>query len=175
MQEDLSKIKDLIRRISKDDEKALEELFQITKQKLYYVAKKFLIEKSYIEDVLSESYLKIYKRSRGYNERYDGYTWMYTIVKNTAIDYNRKIGRQGTIVEYDDSIYNPNEEFISKIKREDIQQALKELDEQESEIIYLRIWENRTLKVIAKKLDYNITGVYRKYNEALEKLRKVLE
>ena len=175
MQEDTIKIKELIKRISKNDERALEELFENTKKKLKYVAKQYLIEKSYADDVLSESYLKIYKRSKTFNEKYNGYSWMYEIVKNTALDYNRKLARELKTVEYDDSIYNPNEEFLTKIKREDIQQALKELDEREYEVIYLRIWENRTLKMIAKKLDYNITGVYRVYSTAIEKLRKVLE
>ena len=94
MQEDTIKIKELIKRISKNDERALEELFENTKKKLKYVAKQYLIEKSYADDVLSESYLKIYKRSKTFNEKYNGYSWMYEIVKNTALDYNRKLARE---------------------------------------------------------------------------------
>ncbi|MDE6407302.1 MAG: sigma-70 family RNA polymerase sigma factor [Anaeroplasmataceae bacterium] len=172
---DVERIKELIKRIGKNDEKALEELFQQTKKQLYLVAKEYLNEKSYAEDVLSEGYLKIYKKSKLYNERYNGYNWMYEIVKNIAIDYNRKYKKESKIEEYDDTAYIAKEEIGNRISKEEIRQAMKVLDEREYKIIYLRIWEKRTLQMIAEVTKYNITGVYRTYKAALEKLRKVLE
>ncbi|MDE7384946.1 MAG: sigma-70 family RNA polymerase sigma factor [Anaeroplasmataceae bacterium] len=172
---DVERIKELIKRIGKNDEKALEELFNGTKNQLYKVAKEYLNEKSYADDVLSEGYLKIYKKSKLYNEKYNGYNWMYEIVKNTAIDYNRKHKKESKIEEYDDREYIQTENIGNKIKKEEIRQAMKVLDDREYKIIYLRIWEKRTLQMIAEVLEYNITGVYRTYNVALDKLRKVLE
>lgn len=167
---DVDEIKELIKRIAKQDEKALEELFERTKNQLYKVAKEYLNDKMYIDDVISEGYLKIYKKSKMYNEKYNGYNWMYEIVKNIAIDYNRKHKKEIKIEE----IY-VGKKGLEKGTREKIRQAMKILDEREYEIIYLRIWENRTLQTIAEGMEYNITGVYRIYKGALEKLRKVLE
>lgn len=172
---EVERIRELIKRVAKNEEKALEELFKLTKNALYKVAKEYLEEKSYAEDVLSEGYLKIYKKSKLYNEKYNGYNWMYEIIKNTAIDYNRKQKKEKKIEEYNDSIYKANGNMDSRYRKEEIRQAMKVLDEREYRIIYLRIWENRTLKTIAEVMKYNLTGVYRVYQEALDKLRKVLE
>lgn len=171
---DVITINELIKSISKNDEAALEKLFQLTKESLFHVAKEYLQEPSYAEDVLSEAYLKIYKKAHTFNTKYNGFNWLYEIVKNTAIDYNKKFIKEPTI-SYEDELYLSDEEISRLINNKKIKIALKVLDKQEYEIIYLRIWEGRTIESIAKTLKYNVTGVYRRYNEALLKLKKELE
>ena len=170
-----NRIRELLKRISKNDEKALEELFHGTKNQLYLVAKEYCTERSYIEDVLSIGYLKIYQKSKTYNEAYNGYNWMHEIIKNTAIDYSRSHKRIRNIEEYNDAKYiqpNPNSEHIKeRIIKEELTKALKK----EYQVVYLRIWEKKTLAAIAELNKTNITFVYRLYQEALNKLRKELE
>ena len=171
-------IRELLKRVAKDDEKALEELFHGTKNQLYLVAREYLNEKSYAEDVLSVGFLKIYKKSRLYNEKYNGYNWMHEIIKNTAIDFNRRHKKEKDIEEYDDTTYMKDDgpkHIEERIEKERIENALKVLDEREYKIIYMRIWERRTLSSIATIIKYNTTGVYKVYQEALRKLREVLE
>ena len=173
------RIRELLKRVSEDDEKALEELFEGTKNQLYLVARDYLNEKSYAEDVLSIGFYKIYKKSKLYNEKYNGYNWMHEIIKNTAIDYNRKNKKEKTIEEYDDTTYMKEESggknIEERIRKEAIDKALKVLDEREYKVIYLRIWEKKTLSTIGTIIKYSTTEVYRTYQEAIRKLREVLE
>ncbi|MDE7213250.1 MAG: sigma-70 family RNA polymerase sigma factor [Anaeroplasmataceae bacterium] len=173
------RIRELLIRVAEDDEKALEELFEGTKNQLYLVARDYLKEKSYAEDVLSIGFYKIYKKSKLYNEKYNGYNWMHEIIKNTAIDFNRKNRREKNVEEYDDTTYIKEEKERNKIeeriRKEEIEKALKVLDEEEYKVIYLRIWEKRTLSTIATTIKSSTTGVYRTYQEAIRKLREVLE
>lgn len=48
-----AKINKLILRISKGDEDALNELFLLTRRILYFMAQKYLYDKSYADDLLS--------------------------------------------------------------------------------------------------------------------------
>lgn len=168
------KITELIKRIAGDEEQALEELFELSKKKMLLVAKEYLIEKYNAEDVLSEAYLKIYRKAHLFKDQYSGYNWMYEIVKNTAIDFNRKFTKE-KMMRYDESNLQIRADFAAPISKENIQTALKVLNEKEYQVIYLRIWENYTLQKIAEMLEYNTTRVFRTYNRALDKIRKVLE
>ena len=53
------KIRKLLIKVSKNDKKALEELFLETKEFLYTIAIKYLFDKSKAEDIVSEVFLKI--------------------------------------------------------------------------------------------------------------------
>ncbi len=171
------RIRELIKRVAKDDEKALEELFEGTKNQLYLVALKTLEEKSYADDVLSIGFYKIYKKSRLYNERYNGYNWMHEIIKNTAIDINRKNKEEKNIGEYDDSSYitGKKNNIEERIRKEELEKALNQLEEKEYRVVYLRIWEGKTLSAIGTIIKYSTTEVYRIYQEAIRKLREILE
>ncbi|MDE7263789.1 MAG: sigma-70 family RNA polymerase sigma factor [Anaeroplasmataceae bacterium] len=170
------KIGELIEKIAGNDENALDELYTLTKQHYYYVAREYLIEKFYAEDVLSVAYLKLYKKSHLYNRKLNGFNWMFEIVKNTAIDFNRNNTKDGVHKILDDEDLNriPSEEF-NGIEIRKVQLALRVLSDKEYTIIYLRIWENKTIKFIAEMLGFNVARVYKTYNDALAKLRKELE
>lgn len=155
--------------IEHGDENALTTLFQETKGKFHYIASKYLINKMYIEDVLSEAYLKIYKRAASYNKKFDPFAWMYEIVKNTALDFNRKFSKEEYLI--------MDEKFIleKKPKRNEVLYfALKELNEEEYQVAYLKIWENCTLETIAKEIGRSVSQVFRIYQSALTKLRDIL-
>ncbi len=167
------RINALIKEIGNNNEAALEELFTLTKINMLYIAKEFLVEGSYAEDVLSEAYLKIYKRSHTFQEKYNGFNWIYEIVKNTAIDFNRKYFRTKEL-SFEEAAYVNKEKKDNINLHHKLQVAIKVLDAEEYNIIYLRLWKNETLELIAEKMKYSLSMVYRKYNKALEKLRKEL-
>lgn len=171
---DTDRINELIKSISEDNEAALEELFKITKETLFYVAKDYVYDASCVEDVLSEAYLKIYKKAHTFNRKYNGFNWLYEIVKNTALDFNKKHFKDETVA-FDETYYICEDDYRDLLMHKQIKYAMRTLDKSEYQILYLRIWENKTLEYIAKKLKYSTTGVYRKYNEAIEKLRHALE
>ena len=52
--------------------------------------------------------------------------------------------------------------------------ALKELNEEEYQVAYLKIWENCTLEAIAKEIGGSVSKVFRIYQSALTKLRTIL-
>ena len=86
----VEKINKLIVRIAKGDTYALDELFVITGRMLLFMARKYLYNKSYAEDLVSETYLKVVKSADSFDKKQNGLNWLYKIVKNGALNHNLK-------------------------------------------------------------------------------------
>lgn len=167
MNKEASKINKLIYKISQNDSKALEELFELTKEKMRYLASKYLYDKSLVDDVLSISYYKIYKNADKFNKKLNGFNWMHQIVKNSALDKNKSESKHN-IENFDENTYCDHSTFENK----NLELAMKTLPELEYKIIRLKIWENLGLKEIASELNLSISKVHRIYTNALSKLKE---
>lgn len=174
MVDNLSKLAELIVPIANNEDVALEELFKETKRSFYSIAGKYLVDKNNLDNVISDVYMKIYRNAYRYNPKCNALNWMYEIVKNTALDYNRKYAKEIPIssLEEFDMIY---EVVPGLTRREQIRYALNSLTPIEYQIVYLKIWKNRTLKENAEELHENISRVYKIYVGALKKLRKSIK
>lgn len=167
------RINKLILRVAQNNEKALEELFVLTKEKMYHVALKYLYDKNYVDDILSEAYLKVYKYSRSFKKDLNGFNWMHEIIKNLALDHNRNTLKEDNC-SFNENFHHSDVTYNPLIKDRNLRIAMKTLTDEEQKIIYLRIWENRTLNDIADSLSANVTFIYRVYTKALEKLKRNL-
>lgn len=163
-------INKLIIGISHNDEKALKKLFTFTKEKLYYIACKYLSDESKAEDILDKAYLKIYQNSKSFDGKSNGFNWMYEIVKNLALDQNREDARH-KLERFDENYYFSDALTISIKRNKKISMILKSLDILEQRIIILKIWENKTLKQIAVEINMSFSTTYRLYCKALEKIK----
>lgn len=171
---EIKTINKLICKIAKNDKKALSDLFDMTKHKLKVIATIYLKDINNADDVLSETYSKIYRAAKSFDSSKNGYNWIYQILKNTALDYNKRMSNKDE-VPYDDQLTvvpNAVEEY-NKIM--EVKLALKELDDLQKEIIVLRFWEKNTFEEIAKKTNLNISKIYRIYDSAIEKLKSIYE
>ena len=127
----------------------------------------------YVDDILSEAYLKVYKYSRSFKKDLNGFNWMHEIIKNLALDHNRNILKEDNC-SFNENFHHSDVTDNPLIKDRNLRIAMKTLTDEEQKIIYLRIWENRTLNDIADSLSANVTFIYRVYTKALEKLKRNL-
>ncbi len=162
----------LIVKVSHKNEKALEELFHLTKEKLFYLACKYLNDKSLAEDVLLEVYSKVYEKAYTFDRKQNGFNWLHTIVKNKALDFNRTHCKNDDL-EFNEEFYISNVEDSSP-RLKNLKVALKYLTPNERRIIVLKFWENTTLKDIADKLNMPLSSLHRRYVQILHKLYKIL-
>ena len=82
----VTRINKLIVRISKGDIRALDELYDLTSRMLLVMAKKYLYDKSYAEDLVSETYYKLVKNAEKFDATQNGLNWLYKIIHNEAIN-----------------------------------------------------------------------------------------
>ncbi|GGI31054.1 RNA polymerase sigma factor [Bradyrhizobium guangdongense] len=81
---------ELLARVSRGDARAFSALHMITRGRLRRTALAVGVPPHDIEDVLQESYLKIWRNASRFNaERAPAMAWISAIVRNTAIDHLR--------------------------------------------------------------------------------------
>lgn len=84
-------IRGLLIKIGKyQDEKAFNELYDITYSAVKSIVAPMIKDKSLIDDVIVSVYEKIWKSAGSYSPLFKGEQWIGKIAKNTAIDFIRK-------------------------------------------------------------------------------------
>lgn len=166
----IKKVNKLILKIARGDRRALEELFELTKKPLIYVAKTYLIDKNKAEDVLSETYLKVVKNAEKFDITKNGYNWMYEITKNIAMNENR-LDIKDIATEDFIPTYENTEGLINKIE---VDRALQILSSEERRLIYAYYFEKKTLQEIADIENKSKSSIYERIENVLKKLRKFL-
>lgn len=169
----VDKINRLIIRIADGDGGALDELFSITRRMFLHMANKYLYDKSYAEDLLSEVYYKIVKYSSSFDSSYNGLNWMYKILHNTAIDFNNR-DRHYEFCELNENI-SPIEYVDDLLDKILIHSAIDTLDDDEKYVIYLRYWEGLEYKEIAQKINKPLTTTYDYLKRIHKKIHKSLK
>lgn len=85
-----SKLAGLLSRVARHDVAAFAVLYRETEPFLSHVASKILRRREWIEDVLQESYVKVWNFAGAYDPtRASALTWMGSVVRNQALDHLR--------------------------------------------------------------------------------------
>jgi RNA polymerase sigma-70 factor (ECF subfamily) len=83
----------LLAAVAKGDETAFERLYAATRAKLFGVVLRILRRQDLAEEVIQESYVKIWSNAGQFNPSLASpITWMVSIARNRAIDLMRKRG-----------------------------------------------------------------------------------
>ena len=109
------------------------------------------------EDIVQESFLKAFKAQESFRGS-EAKTWMLAIVRNTAMDFRRRLkaglaeplGDRGR--EPADNSPDPESAFVAESRREQVRQAIAKLAEEFREVIVLREIEGLAYKEIAAVL-----------------------
>lgn len=169
----IKKINGCIRRIALGSAEAPEELFTLTKRQLLIVAKSYLWDKSKAEDVLSDSYCKAVKGAKAFDSKRNGYSWLYEIVKNTALNQNArdKLRAHLPLEEPAAPSFDVIDELLNRVM---VEEAALPLSDEERKLVYRYFFEGLTLQEIANRTGKPKTTVYDMLKRTLAKMRKSL-
>src|SRR5690606_2011979 len=103
-----SDLHDIKVKLIADEYAAFRELYLVTYTPLIRFACIYTQDKQMAEDVLSDVFLKLWNNRRQLAEVTNLRVYLYTSVKNTAINYRN---RQARIVERSDALYNIESEY----------------------------------------------------------------
>ncbi len=141
---------------------------------LVMLARQWVATQADAEDVVQEAFVRFW-RSR---ERVaEPVAYLYASVKHCALDVHRSRRRQlrreeaTARTEAEPLFAGPLEESE---RRTAIEAALRELPNEQSEVLVMRIWGGLTFPQIAAALDAPLNTVSSRYRYALAKLREEL-
>jgi RNA polymerase sigma factor (sigma-70 family) len=111
--------------------------------------------RSEVDDACQEIYIKLYERSNSYTGRSKFSTWLYRLVKNTAIDYQRKHKRHLATQAYEDEEmidWQTSNEGISESVNQSINEFVEQLPLQYRTVVYMFYWQGKTTLEVSKHL-----------------------
>lgn len=173
----------LIKKIQKGDEKALDALFQEFGPLFLNMAQKYLYDKSYAEDLVSEVFVDLIRTSaRSFDDNKNSLNWFFTIIRRKAYKYNTKGLKDVSIDELDNSYLLTS--FMINVEESDseksldiflLKSGLEKLSDKENKILYYKYWEGLTVREIAKKLGKSHSTIQYIIKEALKKLKEYFD
>ena len=168
----VARINKIIVRIGKGDTYALDELFEITGRMLFYMAKKYLSDKSYAEDLVSETYLKVVQGAKGFDPKQNGLNWLYKIVKNGASNHNLRVRTHESVENIEIAGKEFVEEWLDTIL---VKSAIDLLSAEDKNLIYLRFWEGYSIQEIADKIGKPLSTTHDNLKRIYKQLKKHLK
>ncbi|WFU16504.1 sigma-70 family RNA polymerase sigma factor [Bradyrhizobium sp. CB3481] len=170
----------LITEVAQGNKSAFARLYGLTHAKLLGVALRILRDRALAEDVLQESYLKIWRHAASYDPKIASpMTWMATIIRHRAIDAVRK--RQLEAFGCDDEISamasddpDPVEEMHLARLRPKALAAFARLPEGKRRLIMLAYLRDRSRQELSMRLGIPANTVKTHLRRALLELRATM-
>ncbi len=154
------KVNHYIKAIKAGDDEAFTALYRLTVPYLKNVAKCHLKRKADVDDVVQETFCRVYRYIKTSKPEKDGYNWLYRITQRVAYDFNQK-NKTLSLEDFtyslpDEKAYHATEDWIDKC---DLCNAAKTLETKNKLILHLYYYEDLTYEQIAEKLNMGKTTV----------------
>ena len=170
------KIEKLISRMSNGDKNAIGELYELVKTDVYAYALSKLKSRDDAEDVLHDTFVRLYRYSGKYEARGKPMAWIFTITMNLA---KRQAELRRRHISYDETIGDEQEapeSLETQTAMSDfVRCILQILDDEEREIVVLHAVSGMKHREIAALLDKPLATVLSKYSRAIKKLQSAEE
>lgn len=124
------------------------------------------------EDICSDVFIKIYEKYDRFDESKSSLsTWIFTIARNTLIDYYRTRHVHEEVPEDMAQDADVEEEVLNGEMLNTLASALEKLGERERDLIILHYYSGLKLNEIAEKMDISYSYVKILHKKALVELR----
>ncbi len=167
--------KEIVNLLENGDKKAITLLYKNYADALYGVIKKVITDDEVAQDVLQETFIKIWR----YAKKYDSskaklFTWLYRIAYNTSIDKVRSLkNKTGKEVQIETStVYKITSNGLNEDVL-DIKKHLSRLDEKYQIVINALFFEGMTQQEASDELEIPLGTIKSRLKIGLRELKKV--
>ena len=160
-----------IDRICRNDKEGLRSIYEDYNSLIFSVAAGILGRREDAEDITSEFFIRLWKIAHTYRRGHRA--WLITIAHNMTIDYQRKHSREEAVEEIPETGQMQWEQRENQILgRLSLEQALNTLEQEERQIINLKIMGELTFREIAAIIGRPLGTVTWRYQSAIKKLKR---
>jgi len=172
-------IRELIKKAKKGESEAFGLIYDQYLERIYRFIYLKVSSREEAEDLSQQVFMKAWEAMyRFEDEGLPFSSWLYRIARNLVIDFYRT-RRQNIVLEENiiiEATENSEERALKNHDGEElIKKALKELTEEQKDVIILRFIEGLSYKEIAKITKKNQPALRILQHRALNKLRKILK
>lgn len=154
------------------DESKQRELFDLTYNHLKIIALMYAKDKNDWEDILIEAYFKAIRYISSFDNGKSGYNWLCKIVQNVAYNFDKKTESHISISSIKLEVFTSLEADI--VDAQALIYEIKQLNEEDQRLLYLKYWEDKTYREIAKIVDGKKSTIHKRILQLVEILKEKL-
>lgn len=164
--------------VKKND--AFNNLVEQYKEQLYWVIRKVLLNHDDTDDVLQNTFMKIYLNIDNFNQNSKLFTWMYRIAINESINFINKKSKQvglsnSEYIEEEAKKLESDVYFDGNKAELKLQQTISTLPPKQRMIFSMRYFDEMPFKQISKILSTTEGALRASYHQAVKKIKNELE
>ena len=179
--------KSLVKQFKDGDRHAFDLLVSNNKRKLYSAIYRMTRNHQVTDELLQETFLKLYTNVEKYDDSYPFYPWLHRIAINTTINHLKKEKKRrmdsSLEQEMEEHYMQPSEKknphdpevaFVRKEQDVKILEALQEISPTYRAALVLRVFSGLSYKEIARALDCTVGTVMSRLNRARSQMKDLL-
>ena len=167
----------LVRALKSDagKEVAFRTLVSQYKERLYWQIRKIVFDHDDTDDVLQNTFIKVFRNIHSFKEDSKLYTWMYRIATNEAITFINKKAKMAKI-----TIEEVNNRAIDNLESDvyfegdaiqiQLQKAIAMLPQRQQLVFSMKYFEDHTFEELSQILDTSVGGLKSNYHIAVKKV-----
>ncbi len=174
-----------VKKASKGDSDAFEQLVLAYQSQIYHLCLRMLGNAEDAADMTQEAFLKAWRSLESFQFESSFSSWLYRLATNCCLDLLRSQKRRPTVslvtedadgeeqsYEPADDAPSPEEEVIFREEKSEIVQAMQLLDEEQRQVLTLRVVNDLSYAQISEILGVKEGTVKSRIARARENLRK---
>ena len=164
----------------KSQAKAFEVLVNTYKERLYWHIRRIVMNHDDADDVLQNTFIKIYRSIDGFKGESKLYSWMYRIATNESLTFIKLKQRKAGISDQEmkeqmlgslaSDVYFDGDEIQLKL-----QKALTTLPEKQKLVFNMKYFQELKYDEIAEILETSVGGLKASYHLAVKKIEAYLK
>ncbi|QNM86670.1 RNA polymerase sigma factor [Polaribacter pectinis] len=161
-------------------EKAFRELISIYKERLYWHVRKIVISHDDADDVLQNTFIKIFKNIESFNQDSKLFSWMYRIATNESITFINKRAKKRNldITDYQQEISSTlaDDEFFTGDEIQIIlQKAIATLPQKQQLVFNMKYFDELKYNEISEILETSVGALKASYFHAVKKIENYIK
>lgn len=159
--------------------KGLKILMDTYQSRLYWHIRRLIVDHDNAQDVLQETFIKVYHNFHQFKQYSQLYTWLYRIATNEALQFLNKMKRmQKTDEDAEHHLQNlvaqnagPDEDEIQIL----LQKAIQSLPEKQKLVFSMRYYDDLPYEEMSKILDMSVGTLKTNYHYAKQKVEDYIK
>lgn len=178
-QDHIAREQELVRGLKAGNAQSLEKLYDAYGATLYGVVLKIVQVEEVAEDILQESFVKIWKNIQSYDSKKGRlFTWMLNIARNRAIDYRRsaafKASQQVQSIEDFVGMTEDHQRTHQAVDHIGLREVIDTLKPEQQVVLEYLYFKGYTQAELSKEKGIPLGTVKSRVKIALRELRKLL-
>jgi len=160
-------------------EQGFEWLIKKYQEKLYWHIRNIVHVHEDANDVIQNTFIKVFKNIKGFEQKSKLYTWLYAIARNESLSFLKKKKRH-TVTPLDseenslENILKADKYFNGEKAQLILLNAVETLPQKQKEVFRLRYFEDMSYKDISQLLDTSVGGLKASFHHAVKKVETYL-